>query len=258
MTGANRVAVVTGGGRGIGRAIALALAGGGARVALLARSRSRLDDAAAAIAGAGGRAHPIACDVTSKGAVEAAFEEAANVLGPIDVLVNSAGVADSAPFGRLDEAQWDRTIAVNLKGTFLCTQAAIGGMVARGSGRVINIASVAGLIGVPYTAAYCASKHAVVGLTRSVAIELARTGVTVNAICPGFVETDMAADAIARIVRTTGRTEQQARQALEAMSPQRRFVRPEEVAAVALFLASDEAAGLTGQAIAVDGGQAIA
>jgi 3-hydroxybutyrate dehydrogenase len=123
---------------------------------------------------------------------------------------------------------------------------------------VINIASVAGLIGVPYTAAYCASKHAVVGLTRSVAIELARTGVTVNAICPGFVETDMAADAIARIVRTTGRTEQQARQALEAMSPQRRFVRPEEVAAVALFLASDEAAGLTGQAIAVDGGQAIA
>jgi len=253
-----RVAAVTGGGRGIGRAIALAFARGGVSVALLARSQPRLAQVAAEIAGAGGRAHPIACDVTSKSAVDEAFAEAASVLGPIDILVNSAGVADSAPFTRLDETQWDRTIAVNLKGTFLCTRAAIGGMVARGTGRVINIASVAGRIGVPYTAAYCASKHGVLGLTRSVAIEVARTGVTVNAICPGFVNTDMTSDAVARIARTTGRTEPQAREALEAMNPQRRLVQPEEVAAVAVFLISDAAAGITGQAIDVDGGQFMA
>ncbi len=253
-----RVAVVTGGGQGIGRAIALAFARGGITVALLARSQRRLEGVAAEISGTGGRAHPIACDVTSKIAVDAAFAEAASVLGPVDILVNNAGVADSAAFTRLDEAQWDKTIAVNLKGTFLCMRAAIGGMVARGSGRVLNIASVASRIGVPYTAAYCASKHGVLGLTRSVAVELARTGVTVNAICPGFVDTDMTSDAVARIARTTGRTELQARQALEAMNPQRRLVQPDEVAAVAVFLASDAAAGITGQAIEVDGGQVMA
>ena len=250
--------MVTGGGQGIGRAIALAFARGGISVALLARSRSRLEQVADEISSSGGRAHAIACDVTVKSAVDAAFAEAGSVLGPIDILVNNAGVADSAPFTRLDEVQWDRTMAVNLKGTFLCTRAVVEGMVTRGVGRVINIASVAGRVGVPYTAAYCASKHGVLGLTRSVAIELARTGVTVNAICPGFVDTDMTAESIARIARTTGRTEHQAREALEKMSPQRRFVQPEEVAAVAVFLASDQAAGITGQAIDVDGGQVMA
>jgi 3-hydroxybutyrate dehydrogenase len=255
---ANRVAVVTGGGQGIGRAIALAFARAGVHVAVAARSPSTLERVVEEIAGAGGRGHAVRCDVTSSEQVRAAFAEVTDAVGPIDILVNSAGVAESAPLARLDEAQWDRTMAVNLKGTYLCTRAAVPGMVQRKSGRVINVASVAGRVGFAYTAAYCASKHGVLGFTRAIALELARTGVTINAICPGFVDTGMTAESVARIVRTTGRTETEARQALEAMSPQRRLIRPEEVAAVAVFLASDDAAGITGQAIDVDGGQVMA
>jgi 3-hydroxybutyrate dehydrogenase len=253
-----RVALVTGGGRGIGRAIALALARDGIDVAVVGRSQARLDGVAGEIAAAGRRAFAAACDVTSAREVDAAFAAVRGSLGRIDILVNNAGVAESAPLKNLDEAHWDRTIAVNLKGTYLCTRAAADEMVARASGRIINIASIAGRVGFAYTSAYCASKHGVLGFTRAVALELARKGVTVNAICPGWVDTEMTASSIERIVRTTGRSPEDARRTLEAMSPQQRLIRPEEVAAVAVFLASDAAAGITGQAIDVDGGEVMA
>lgn len=252
------VAFVTGGGRGIGRAIALAFASHGARVAVTARSRDQVDAVAREIAAAGGRAAAVTCDVTSGLSVSAAIEVVTRQLGAIAVLVNSAGLAESAPFHRLDEDLWTRAIDVNLSGTYRCMRAIVPGMIERRRGRIINIASVAGRVGVPYTAAYAAAKHGVLGLTRSVALEVATQGITVNAICPGWVETDMTAAAIDRIVRVTNRTPEQARAALEAMSPQRRLITPEEVAAVAVFLASDEAAGITGQAIDVDGGQFMA
>ena len=253
-----RVAVVTGGGQGIGRAIAIALARAGVDVAILARSRAPLEQVAGEIAGLGRRSHAATCDVTVAPAVEAAMADVRRRLGPIDVLVNNAGTAESAPLSKLDEDQWDRMLAVNLKGTYLCTRAVIDEMVRRGSGRIINISSIAGRVGFAYTSAYCASKHGVLGFTRAVALEVARSGVTVNAICPGWVDTDLTVTTIARIVQTTGRSPEEARQALEAMSPQRRLIRPEEVAAVAVFLAGDGAAGITGQAIDVDGGEVMA
>jgi len=255
---AARVAVVTGGGKGIGRAIALALARADIDVAVLARSKSSLEEVAAEIAGLGRRSLAATCDVTIGRDVEAAIAEVRNRLGRIDVLVNNAGIAESAPLSKLDEDHWDRTLAVNLKGTYLCTRAVVDEMVRRGSGRIINISSIAGRVGFAYTSAYCASKHAVLGFTRAVALEVARNGVTVNAICPGWVETDLTASTIARIVQTTGRSPEQARQALEGMSPQRRLIQPDEVAAVAVFLAGDAAAGITGQAIDVDGGEVMA
>jgi 3-hydroxybutyrate dehydrogenase len=252
------VAVVTGAGRGIGRAIALAMARHGARVVVASRPGPAPDEVVAAIAAAGGEAVTVACDVTSAVSVTAAFAEARQRLGPIDILVNNAGVAGSAPVLKIDEDEWARTIAVNLTGTFRCTQAALPDMIARGRGRIINIASVAGRVGYAYTAAYCAAKHGVLGFTRAVALEVARKGVTINAICPGWVDTDMTTASIARIVKATGRTAGQAREAIEAMNPQRRLIRPEEVAAVAVFLAGEDAHGITGQAIDVDGGEVMA
>jgi 3-hydroxybutyrate dehydrogenase len=253
-----RTAFVTGGGRGIGRAIALAFAREGAVVAVAARSRDQIEAVAAEIEGSGRSALAVECDVTKPASVTGAFERAAARMGRIDILVNNAGIAESAPLARLDEDLWARTLDVNLTGTYRCTRAALGGMVARGFGRVINVASVAGRVGHPYIAAYCASKHGVLGFTRAVALEVATRGVTVNAICPGFVETDMTESGIAKIVERTGRSAEETRRTLEALSPQRRIIRPEEVAAVALFLASDAAHGITGQAINVDGGQVMA
>jgi 3-hydroxybutyrate dehydrogenase len=255
---AARVALVTGGGRGIGRAIALALARAGLEVAVVARSRESVDRVAEEVAALGRRSFAAACDVTIARDVDRAVAAVRGRLGNIDVLVNNAGIADSAPLAKLDEAQWDRTIAVNLKGTYLCTRAVIDEMVTRGSGRIINVASIAGRVGFAYTSAYCASKHGVLGFTRAVALELARKGVTVNAICPGWVDTDLTVSTIKRIVEATGRTPEEARRTLEGMSPQQRLIRPEEVAAVAVFLASDAAAGITGQAIDVDGGEVMA
>jgi NAD(P)-dependent dehydrogenase (short-subunit alcohol dehydrogenase family) len=197
----------------------------------------------------------VPCDVASRASVERALARAAAELGPIDVLVNNAGVAESAPLVRLEEAVWERTISVNLTGTYLCTRAVVPSMIARGRGRIINVASTAGQIGYPYTAAYCAAKHGVVGFTRALAVELATKGVTVNAICPGWVDTGMAAEAIARIAGKTGRSAAEARAELEAMNPQRRMIDPAEVAALAVFLAGDDARGITGQAIGIDGGE---
>jgi NAD(P)-dependent dehydrogenase (short-subunit alcohol dehydrogenase family) len=253
-----RVALVTGGGRGIGRAIAVALSNAGARVAVAARSRVEVDAVVRELTRQKRQGLALTCDVTSRAAVERAFAEVIEKLGPIDVLVNNAGFVESAPIHRLDEGLWSRTIAVNLTGTYLCTRQALSTMVDRGRGRIINIASIAGRVPFLYTAAYCAAKHGVIGFTRAVALEMATKGITVNAVCPGWVDTDMTKSSIERIVSKTGRTPDEVRRTLEEMSPQRRLIQPEEVAAVAVFLAGDDAAGITGQAIDVDGGEVMA
>jgi NAD(P)-dependent dehydrogenase (short-subunit alcohol dehydrogenase family) len=253
------VVFVTGAGRGVGRAVATAFAAAGYDVALAGRRESGLREVADEIARlSGARAHPVLCDVADRESIVAAVSAAEREVGDIDVLVNNAGVADSAPFIKMTDELWDQTLAVNLTGTYLCMRAVLPGMFARGRGRVINIASTAGRIGYRYTAAYCAAKHGVVGLTRAVALEAAPMGVTVNAICPGWTDTAMTSAAIARIVETTGRSAADARRTLERMNPQGRLITPEEVAALAVFLASPEARGINGQAVGVDGGEVVA
>ena len=252
------VVFVTGAGRGLGRAISIRFAGAGYHVALAGRSTASLRDVADAVDALNVRSAMVQCDVTDRTSIHAAVTEAEGRLGPIDVLVNNAGIADSASFVDMTDELWDRVLAVNLTGTYLCMRAVLPAMFERRSGRVINIASVAGKTGFAYTAAYCASKHGVVGLTRAVALEAARKGVTVNAICPGWLDTDMTRESIARIVRTSGRTAADAKSALERMNPQRRLITPDEVAALALFLAGADAGGITGQALNVDGGELIA
>jgi len=246
-------AVVTGAGRGIGLAIAAALAGAGARVTLMGRDRDRLEAAAATVPGAAA----VAADITDEGAVKAAFAAARERFGPIDILVNNAGQAESAPFAKTDLALFERMIAVNLTGTFLCTRETLPDMIAKGAGRIINVASTAGQIGYAYVSAYCAAKHGVVGLTRSLALETAKRGVTVNAVCPGYTETDIVRDAVANIMQKTGKSEAEARDALTARNPQGRMVQPAEVADAVLWLASPGAASITGQAISVSGGEVM-
>ena len=254
-----RHALITGGGRGIGRAVALAFAREGARVALVARTAGEVERAARAIADECGveTAHA-ACDVSDRGSVERAFGEVGGRFGRgPDILVNNAGIAESAPLTKTSDEMWQRLLAINLTGTFYCTRAVLPAMIERGWGRVINIASIAGKTGAPYIAAYSASKHGVLGLTRSVALEVARKGVTVNAVCPGYVDTEMTTRAVSNIEATTGRSATDALEAIKNMSAQRRLVTPEEVAALALLLASDAGRGITGQAINVDGGSVL-
>jgi NAD(P)-dependent dehydrogenase (short-subunit alcohol dehydrogenase family) len=224
-----RRVLVTGGTRGIGAAIAARFAGAG-------------DDVVAV-----GRAD---CDVSDEAAVAALFER----VSPVDVLVNNAGVSSSAPLERTTLAEWDAQLAVNGTGAFLCTRAALPAMVERGSGRIITVASTAGVTGARYTAAYTASKHAAVGLTRAVAAEVAGTGVTANAVCPTFVRTDMTADSLRRITETTGRSAQEAEAALAAASPLGRLLDPDEVAFAIAFLAAPEAGAINGQTLILDGG----
>lgn len=256
---AERIAVITGGGRGIGRAVALAFAREGADVMVLARTEGEVRRVAEEVGGeCGVRAFHAVCDVSDAASVRNAFDEARERFGrAADILVNNAGVAESAPLVKTTDEFWHRHLEINLSGTFYCMRAALPAMVERGWGRVINVASIAGKTGAPYIAAYSASKHGVIGLTRTAALEVATGGVTVNAICPGYVETDMTARAVENITARTGKTADEARAILERMSPQQRLVTSEEVAAVALLLASHDGRGINGQAINVDGGSVL-
>jgi len=254
-----RLAFITGGGRGIGRAIAIAFAREGASVAVAARTVKQVRAVANEIAKQFGiDALPLKCDVRQKEWVNEAFDKfrAHFGRGP-DILVNNAGVAKSELFVKSDERMWELHLNTNLGGTFRCTRAALPEMIERRWGRIINIASIAGKVGGPYISAYAASKHGVLGLTRSVALEVATNGITVNAICPGYVDTDMTSRGVENIVAKTGRAAAAALEAIKRMSPQNRLVTPEEVAALALLLASEEGRGINGQAINVDGGTVL-
>jgi NAD(P)-dependent dehydrogenase (short-subunit alcohol dehydrogenase family) len=256
----DRTAFITGGGRGIGRAVALAFAREGARVFVVARTASEVGRVAEEIRaerGGPSASHGV-CDVSDSGSVARAFSEAREFFGRgADVLVNNAGVAESAKVWDATDEFWQRHLAVNLSGTFYCMREAMPSMAEQGWGRVINVASVAGKTGAPYVSAYTASKHGVLGLTRSAALEVATRGVTVNAICPGYVDTEMTAHAVSNIQAKTGRTADAALEAIKRMSPQQRLITPEEVAALALLLASEDGRGINGQAINVDGGAVL-
>ncbi|MDE2287523.1 MAG: SDR family oxidoreductase [Burkholderiales bacterium] len=253
---AGRHALITGGGRGIGAAIARCLQAHGARITLLGRSVDTLEAGARALRETG-EAIYVTADVTDASTVRAAFAKAEAAFGPVSLLVNNAGQAAATPFLKTEAALWQRMLDVNLSGTFHCTQAALPTMLEAGWGRIVNVASTAGLTGYGYVAAYCAAKHGVVGLTRALALEVAKRGVTVNAVCPGYTETDIVQEAVANIVAKTGRTEAQAREELTRRNPQGRMVQPDEVADAVAWLCLPSAQAITGQAIAVAGGEVM-
>jgi 3-hydroxybutyrate dehydrogenase len=249
-----RGAVVTGGGRGIGAAIAGALAEAGARVVVAARTAGEIEAAAAELGARGLDVQAVACDVSDPTAVDRLAVEAGRRLGRVDVLINNAGISSSAPVKSQSLEDWRRLFAVNVEGLFLVTRAFLPGMAERGWGRVVNVASIAGRTGAPYIAAYTATKHAVVGFTRSCAAEVAARGVTVNALCPGYVATPMTDRSVERIVARTGRSADEARRLLLETNPQGRLIEPEEVAFLAVALCDERARGVNGQAIGIDGG----
>ena len=252
---AGRHAVVTGASRGIGAAVAAELVRLGADVTLLARRREPLAETSRALTADGARVHDIVADVTDEDAVARALADATAALGAPAILVNNAGGAESAPFARTDAALWRRMLDLNLTSAYLCTRAAVPAMIAGGWGRVVNVASTAGLKGYGYVSAYVAAKHGVVGLTKALAVEFARTGVTVNAVCPGYTDTPMLDAAIATIAAKTKRTGDEARASLASSNPMGRLIAPEEVAAAVGYLCLPTSGSITGQTLALDGGE---
>jgi NAD(P)-dependent dehydrogenase (short-subunit alcohol dehydrogenase family) len=241
-------AVVTGGGSGIGAAIATSLVDAGASVTIIGRNADKLNGVAKQI----GAAQQVA-DVTDREQVAAAFAAAAAENGMVDILVNNAGAAEAVPFAKMQDELWDRMIAVNLTGVYNCTRAVTASMLAAGAGRIINVASTAALTGYAYVTAYSAAKHGVLGLTRSLALEFATKGITVNAVCPGYTNTEIIDSALQKIMSSTGRTREQALADIVKSNPQGRLVEPEEVAETVTWLCQQES--ITGQAIAIDGGE---
>ena len=245
--------VITGGGRGIGAKIAEHYDKANAKITLVGRTESSLAEVA------GGLKHGSyqVADVTDATSVKSAFAAAKDNFGPVSVLVNNAGAARSAPFEKTSENLWTQMLNVNLTGMFLCQQQVLEDMRTAKWGRIINVVSTAGLIGYAYVTAYCAAKHGAIGLTRALALETARDGITVNAICPGFTETDLLEDSIQNIMQTTGRDRAAAEKSLKAVNPQRRFIQPSEIAAMCLFLSGPGAESVTGQALAIAGGEVM-
>jgi len=252
MTLQDRVALVTGGGKGVGAAIALRLAVEGCRVAVLGRDRASLETIGREIDGL-----VLEADVTDPVAMAKALAHLRERMGEPSIVVQNAGIAESASLAQTTDEIWSRTMSVNVTAAFRLAREILPSMVKLGWGRLVHVASNAGLTGYAYTSAYCASKHALVGLTRALAAEFARTPVTVNAVCPGFVDTEMTARTVARIVDKTGRSAIEAKAALADLSPQKRLIAVDEVAHVVAMLCGDGARGINGQAIAIDGGQVM-
>jgi 3-hydroxybutyrate dehydrogenase len=253
---AGRHAVVTGAGRGIGYAIAEALVAEGACVAMLGRDMTRLAAAARAV-GPADRVAAFAGDVTDAAQLKEAFCAARRRFGRVQLLVNNAGEAVTAPFQKTDDALWQRMLGVNLTGVYACIREGLPDMLDAGSGRIVTVASTAGLRGYRYGSAYVAAKHGVIGLTRALALELAERGITVNAVCPGYTDTDLVRDAIANITSRTGRSADEAREALIAGNPQRRMIQPVEVAQAVVWLCAPGTESVTGQSLAIAGGEVM-
>ena len=252
-------AVVTGGGRGIGAAVAEELARLGAALTLMGRDPGPLEEHARQLTVRHGvRAGAIQCDVTDEVSVASAFSAARERLGRVHVLVNNAGQSAASPFADTTRETWERMLAVNLTGVFLCTREVLPAMTQAREGRIVNVASTAGLRGYPKTAAYCAAKHGVIGLTRSLALETAKTGITVNAVCPGYTDTDMARAAADNLVQALGKTPEEARQMIARTIPRGTLIQPEEVASAVAWLCSPGASAVTGQAVVVAGGEVMA
>ena len=249
----DRIALVTGAGRGIGRAVALAMARAGCHVVLAARTREPLEQVASAVRGYGREAVPVICDVGSRAEVDA-LEKTARRMGVVQILVNGAGIAPAASFLEMDDALLDEVMRVNFKGTYHCCKRFLEPMIGAGWGRIINIASTTAKTAYPYTAAYTASKHAVLGLTRVLALETARKGVTVNAICPGYVDTELTRENARRMAVAAGSTAPEVLERFARTSPQQRLMAADEVADMAVLLAGPVGDAVTGQAVNVDGG----